>query len=722
MWKRCILLPVCVVALGMIGAVAHADNQLRNWEFDEPLAGAGANWWLWETADFERVEPVPDETMSGGMSLRIVIPDGAAGSLQLIQSYLELVQGETYYISFMGRADAPRTVAMMLLGRTTHNWNRFWFVADIALTTEVQTFTFEYEHTGPTVGGTGNFNDDIDLYFNLNASDIDLNIDRVWMDTVPPPEIEVPVAARQPDPANMETDVPIDALLRWTAGEYAATHDVYLGAASDVEAATRADPRDVLRSEGQADTAFDADGLLDYGRTYYWRVDEVNAAPDSTIFPGDVWSFTVEPFAYPLANVTATASSAQPGMGAQNTVNGSGLNANDEHSTVLTEMWMSAGVQPNWIQYEFDAPYKLHELWVWNSNQLIEAFVGFGARDVTIEYSTDGQTWTTLADAPEFARAPGVATYQANTIVDFGGVMARYVRLTINSTWGAVAPQASLSEVRFFYVPVRARNPEPAVAATDVLVDADLSWRPGRDATSHEVYLGTGADALTLADTVTEHSYTPASLDFGTTYFWQVNEIGESGTHEGPVWSFTTQEFATIDDMESYNDDDNRIYDTWIDGLTDPALGGSQVGYDVSPFAEQGIVHGGAQSMPLSYNNESSPFYSEAQREFSPVQDWTARGADSLILWVRGDPTANSPADLYVIVEDSAGKKATVTHPTAVTAATWTLWIIPQGDLASVNLARVKKMTIGVGSKAAPTAGGTGLVFIDDLGFGRPVQ
>src|SRR5512136_2254357 len=120
MWKRCVLLPVFVVALGMAGAITHADNQIRNWEFDEPLGDD--NWWLWETTDFERVEPVPDTTMSGDMSLRIVIPDGAAGSLQLIQSYLELVEGETYYISFMARADAPRVISSMLLGRTTHNW------------------------------------------------------------------------------------------------------------------------------------------------------------------------------------------------------------------------------------------------------------------------------------------------------------------------------------------------------------------------------------------------------------------------------------------------------------------------------------------------------------------------------------------------------------------------------------------------------------------------
>ena len=101
----------------------------------------------------------------------------------------------------------------------------------------------------------------------------------------------------------------------------------------------------------------------------------------------------------------ATASSAQAGMGPENTINGSGLNAADQHSVDLKQMWLSTGTQPNWIQYEFDKAYKLHELWVWNSNQLIEAFVGFGAKNVTVEYSLDGSTWTALAGVPEFARA-----------------------------------------------------------------------------------------------------------------------------------------------------------------------------------------------------------------------------------------------------------------------------------------------------------------------------
>ena len=65
---------------------------------------------------------------------------------------------------------------------------------------------------------------------------------------------------------------------------------------------------------------------------------------------------------------------------AQNTVNGSGLNANDEHSTRAEDMWlaMGNGVDPVWIQFEFDRVYKLHQALVWNYNVEFEPVLGFG--------------------------------------------------------------------------------------------------------------------------------------------------------------------------------------------------------------------------------------------------------------------------------------------------------------------------------------------------------
>ncbi|MEN6333642.1 MAG: LamG-like jellyroll fold domain-containing protein, partial [Phycisphaerales bacterium] len=465
-------------------------------------------------------------------------------------------------------------------------------------------------------------------------------------------------AATSPVPADAATDVHQDAALAWTAGQYGGTHDVYLSTSlADVNSASRADPKGALVSQGQAAASFNAADLFEFGKTYYWRIDEVNATSDATVFKGSVWSFTAETFSYPIKNVTATASSSsRVDTGAQNTVNGSGLNADDQHSVDLTQMWMSSNAKPHWIQYEFDKVYKLDELWVWNANQIVESFVGFGAKHVTIEYSVDGQTWTTLEGVPEFARATGDASYTANTIVDFGGAEAKYVKLNIASNWGGVAQQVSLSEVRFFSVPVQAREPVPADAATDVALTASMDWRPGRGATSHKVFFGADSAAVAAgaaaSSTVTEHSFTPAPMTFGTKYFWKVDEVSDAGAYAGDVWSFTAQEFASIEDFDSYTDDEgSRIYEAWADGVTDAANGGSTVGYMTAPFAEQSVVHSGAQSMPLAYDNTKAPFFSEALKEFESPQNCTGSGATELCVWTRGYPAMASTA-----VTETGGK------------------------------------------------------------------
>ncbi|MDO8944076.1 MAG: discoidin domain-containing protein, partial [Desulfobacterales bacterium] len=275
-------------------------------------------------------------------------------------------------------------------------------------------------------------------------------------------------AAQEPTPADKATDVLRDVVVSWTPGQEAQSHDVYFGTVpADVETATRSSPLGVLVSQGQDANAYDPAGLLALGRTYYWRIDEIDASSQTT--KGPIWSFTVEPVAYPITNVTATASSFQNAeTGPGKTVDGSGL-ADDLHSATAEHMWLSnvAAPMPAWIQYEFDRVHKLQEMWVWNSNQLVEGVIGVGAKDATIEISTDGAAWTLLSDT-QFAQGTGLSGYAHNTVVDFDGAVAKYVRLTIQSNWAGMLPQAGLSEVRFFSVPVLAREPDPASGSTGV--------------------------------------------------------------------------------------------------------------------------------------------------------------------------------------------------------------------------------------------------------------
>jgi F5/8 type C domain-containing protein len=537
--------------------------------------------------------------------------------------------------------------------------------------------------------------------------------------------------AFEPEPADEATDVLADVVLGWMPGESAIAHDVYFGMAfDDVNDASRAQPMDVLVSQEQADTAFAPEGALAFGQTYYWRIDEVNAAPDRTIHQGQTWSFTVEPFAYPIANVTASSNAASvDDAGPENTINGSGLSADDQHSTASGDMWLagSDGGDAIWIQYEFDRVYKLHEMLVWNYNVQFELLLGFGIKDATVEYSEDGADWTVLGDA-ELAQATATTDYMYNTTIDFGGAAVRYVRFTVNSGFGMTG-QYGLSEVRFTYIPVQALEPQPADGAVEVASDAVLSWRAGREAVSHEVSLSSDEAAVVsgaaLVATVDQSSHTPGSLMFGTTYYWKVTEINEAevvSAWDGDLWTFTTQEYAVIDDFEGYNDDDNRIYDTWIDGWVNET--GSTVGYVEAPFAERTIVRDGWQSMPLAYDNAQAPFYSEASRTWTVAQNWTTGGADSVRLFFHGSAD-NTVASLYAAIADSAGNVAVVTHPDsdAVLATDWQAWTIPLSEIATagVNLDAVEMLYIGLGDRDNPTSGGAGLIYIDDIGYGTPL-
>jgi regulation of enolase protein 1 (concanavalin A-like superfamily) len=466
--------------------------------------------------------------------------------------------------------------------------------------------------------------------------------------------------------------------------------------------------------------------------------------------------------------------------------------------------------------------------------------------------------------------------------------------------------------------PLMAWSPQPTSGANvDIRNATNLTWSAGDNAAKHDVYLGKDKDTVKAANTTsplyqgrqTGTSFALAGLvDFGGgSYFWRIDEVEADGTtvHKGIVWTFTVPGYLIVDEFENYTDaDGNRIYQTWIDGWTNGT--GSVVGNLQAPFAEQTIVHSGKQAMPMDYNNTKSPFYSEAELDFAPVQDWTGYGVNTLSLWFRGqavafrdkggnaytvsgsgndiwnaadafrfaykslsgngsitarvdslvrsdawskagvmiretldtgskhaasvvtpdngvsfpyrnatagtsnqtnvtgvaapywvritrtgnvfksetspdgktwtqlgtdttitmaatvdiglavtahnaaatstaefsnvtttgtvtgswavaaigtDPEpANSPASLYVAVEDSAGKVVIITNadPSAVLTMTYTEWKIPLSSLTGVNLAKVKKLYIGVGDRKAPVPDGNGRIFIDDIRVTKP--
>ena len=119
----------------------------------------------------------------------------------------------------------------------------------------------------------------------------------------------IPQAFFSSSPHTHAQETPRDVVLSWTSPDFASAHDVYFGTSfEDVNRADRDHPLGVLVGQGQTATSYDPPGLLDYGQTYYWRVDEVVPSLDSRICKGRVLDFTVEPFSYPITWVLAMAS------------------------------------------------------------------------------------------------------------------------------------------------------------------------------------------------------------------------------------------------------------------------------------------------------------------------------------------------------------------------------------------------------------------------------
>ena len=91
--------------------------------------------------------------------------------------------------------------------------------------------------------------------------------------------------AHTPNPSDCAVDVASDTNLSWVAGDPSFWHNVYLGT----------NPAALVRvSTAQAATTYDPPDVLDLGKTYYWRVDEVpNISDVNEVIKGTVWTFTV---------------------------------------------------------------------------------------------------------------------------------------------------------------------------------------------------------------------------------------------------------------------------------------------------------------------------------------------------------------------------------------------------------------------------------------------
>ncbi|UCG56616.1 MAG: hypothetical protein JSU70_17345 [Phycisphaerales bacterium] len=100
----------------------------------------------------------------------------------------------------------------------------------------------------------------------------------------------LPERAYAPSPGDGATGVPDSVVVSWQPGVKAVQHDVYFG--TDAAAVAAADTTTPLIYRGRLSITsyIPTESPLEWGRTYYLRVDEVNN--DATMSAGRVWSFT----------------------------------------------------------------------------------------------------------------------------------------------------------------------------------------------------------------------------------------------------------------------------------------------------------------------------------------------------------------------------------------------------------------------------------------------
>jgi len=527
----------------------------------------------------------------------------------------------------------------------------------------------------PPTDGSDQFAADIriGMFFHYYAHDVLNENAYALMEAAVKYVLGVKPQARNPDPRDRSLYPDTWATLSWAPGDLAVSHDVYFGDNfDDVNNGTGdtfiGNQTSTFLIVGFPGFAF-PDGLVP-GTTYYWRIDEINEQDPNSPWKGNVWSFKIPP---------KTAYNPNPADSA-------------ESVKLDAELSWTGGFGS-----------KLHTVYFGdNFDDVNNATGGFprGTATYTPGPLKLGKTYYWRVD--EF---DAVATFKGD-VWSF-------------TTEGAVG------------------SPNPSNGAVDVKQTPTLTWSPSVYAASHQLYFGTDKEAVRNANTSSpeykgtsprgDESYEPGKLEWNATYYWridEVNNVNPDSPWKGSVWSFTTANFLIVDDFEDYDVGNNEIWWSWKDGLGYAAHGkepayagngtGSAVGDESTPsYTEETIVHGGNQSMPVSYDN-SILKYSEVEKTLTYPRDWTEKGVSTLSIWFRGN-SANAVTPMYVALNGSA----VVFHdnPNAAQIGIWTKWTIDLQAFADqgVNLANVNTLALGLGNKKNPQAGGSGKMYFDDI-------
>jgi len=332
--------------------------------------------------------------------------------------------------------------------------------------------------------GTMNYN--TTYYWQIIAWD-DENLSAegpIWSFTVEGPN-NPPNEPSDPDPEDDETNVDVEANLYWSGGDPdpgdTVTYDVYFGTSSP--------PPKV--ADDYTETEYEP-GTMNFETTYYWKIIAQDNHGSSTT--GSEWSFTTR-----KNNPPNDPSDPEPADGATDVDINADLswNCSDPDGDTVTYD----------VYFEADDPTPDELL----SNNQSENWYDPG----TMEYDTH-YYWQIVA-------------------------WDEYGESTTGSIWDFTTGSTPNDPP---YIP---SDPNPENGANNVDIEEDLSWTggdPNDDSVTYDVYLEANDETpdVKVADDIAETTFDPGTLDYSTTYYWQINAKDEHGASSwSQVWHFTTE-------------------------------------------------------------------------------------------------------------------------------------------------------------------------------------
>jgi hypothetical protein len=482
-----------------------------------------------------------------------------------------------------------------------------------------------------------------------------------------------------PRPRNNDANTTQTPELKWTAGVKATGHQIYFSDDKDAVANGTQGSAAYRGQQTLDNTSFDP-GALAFGKTYYWRVDEVSTTDPASPWTGAVWSFTtanfivVDNFESYVDDVEGRIfqtwidgwgftepAPGDPGNGTGSTVGYTNPPFAERTIVRSGRQSMPFGYNnaDNPFYSETERTFASPQNWTLNGMNTLSLQVRGYPQVTSVAVTETGGKMSLTGDGVDIWNASDDFVYAYKSLGGDATIVAKVTSVgTGTNTWakGGVMIRDSLDGDSAFANMVLTANSDGAAG--------------NGGAFQHRATAGLdmSANDATSSTTMTTVIAPP--------YWVKLERIGDTfnayTSPDGSAWTM----LSSADVVMS-----GPVY---IGICVTSHAAGEQRTFQFESIKTTGSVTGAWQGAQIA-----SPRY-------------------------------NSPQDLYVAIQDSLSKVAVVTNATVVNSATWTEVQVPLSSFTGVSMTKVKKMFIGVGSRGNPVADGSGMLFIDDIRVIKP--